>query len=108
MNSIFEIFKIGIGPSSSHTVGPMKAAFEFVKSIDSTNTLSPTLILIPLCFSLFLEVHNNLTKFMLLFSLERRAFVDSLIGASTIKKLAFIATTIPCIASISLFTTNNH
>jgi len=24
--SVFEIFKIGIGPSSSHTVGPMKAA----------------------------------------------------------------------------------
>ena len=29
MNSIFEIFKIGIGPSSSHTVGPMKAAKKF-------------------------------------------------------------------------------
>ena len=34
MISIFEIFKIGVGPSSSHTVGPMKAAFEFIKSID--------------------------------------------------------------------------
>ena len=28
--SIFDIFKIGIGPSSSHTVGPMKAAEAFV------------------------------------------------------------------------------
>ena len=28
--SIFDIFKIGIGPSSSHTVGPMKAAHAFV------------------------------------------------------------------------------
>jgi len=28
--SVFDIFKIGIGPSSSHTVGPMKAAREFV------------------------------------------------------------------------------
>ena len=28
--SIFDIFKIGIGPSSSHTLGPMKAAREFV------------------------------------------------------------------------------
>jgi L-serine dehydratase len=27
--SIFDIFKIGIGPSSSHTLGPMKAAREF-------------------------------------------------------------------------------
>ncbi len=26
MISVFELFKIGIGPSSSHTVGPMKAA----------------------------------------------------------------------------------
>ena len=27
--SVFDIFKIGIGPSSSHTVGPMKAAKAF-------------------------------------------------------------------------------
>lgn len=31
--SIFDIFKIGIGPSSSHTVGPMKAAREFVNRL---------------------------------------------------------------------------
>jgi L-serine dehydratase len=31
MNSIFELFKIGVGPSSSHTVGPMIAAFRFGK-----------------------------------------------------------------------------
>jgi L-serine dehydratase len=30
MISVFELFKIGIGPSSSHTVGPMKAAGAFV------------------------------------------------------------------------------
>ncbi len=30
MTSLFEIFKIGIGPSSSHTVGPMVAARRFV------------------------------------------------------------------------------
>ncbi|MGL4796210.1 MAG: serine dehydratase beta chain, partial [Aeromonas jandaei] len=24
MISVFDIFKIGVGPSSSHTVGPMK------------------------------------------------------------------------------------
>lgn len=30
MDSVFELFKIGIGPSSSHTVGPMKIAKEFV------------------------------------------------------------------------------
>lgn len=29
--SVFKVFKIGIGPSSSHTVGPMRAAFDFLK-----------------------------------------------------------------------------
>ncbi|MFT5235563.1 MAG: L-serine dehydratase [Shewanella sp.] len=29
----FDIFKIGVGPSSSHTVGPMKAAKEFVDEL---------------------------------------------------------------------------
>jgi len=33
--SIFDIFKIGIGPSSSHTVGPMKAAGAFIDSLQS-------------------------------------------------------------------------
>jgi len=33
--SIFDIFKIGIGPSSSHTVGPMKAARAFVAGIEA-------------------------------------------------------------------------
>jgi L-serine dehydratase len=31
--SIFDIFKIGIGPSSSHTVGPMKAARAFATTL---------------------------------------------------------------------------
>ena len=31
--SFFELFKIGIGPSSSHTVGPMKAAKAFVAEL---------------------------------------------------------------------------
>ena len=29
-----ELFKIGIGPSSSHTVGPMRAAFAFVRHLE--------------------------------------------------------------------------
>ena len=33
MISVFELFKVGIGPSSSHTVGPMKAAAVFAESI---------------------------------------------------------------------------
>lgn len=32
--SVFDIFKIGIGPSSSHTMGPWKAALQFVSEMD--------------------------------------------------------------------------
>lgn len=31
--SVFDIFKIGVGPSSSHTVGPMKASREFLSGL---------------------------------------------------------------------------
>jgi L-serine dehydratase len=33
--SVFDLFKIGIGPSSSHTVGPMRAAAMFARSLES-------------------------------------------------------------------------
>ena len=32
--SVFDLFSIGIGPSSSHTVGPMRAAGRFVAALD--------------------------------------------------------------------------
>src|SRR4029077_10334879 len=38
--SFFELFKIGIGPSSSHTVGPMRAAREFVAQLHSQSRSS--------------------------------------------------------------------
>jgi len=31
--SVFDLFKVGIGPSSSHTVGPMKAAGMFAVAV---------------------------------------------------------------------------
>ncbi|HWC99660.1 MAG TPA: L-serine ammonia-lyase [Candidatus Sulfopaludibacter sp.] len=31
--SLFDLFKIGIGPSSSHTVGPMRAAWRFTRAL---------------------------------------------------------------------------
>jgi len=37
--SIFDLFKIGIGPSSSHTVGPMKAANLFVSALSQQQLL---------------------------------------------------------------------
>jgi len=37
--SVFDLFKIGIGPSSSHTVGPMLAAFRFVERLAAAGIL---------------------------------------------------------------------
>ncbi|MGA9573839.1 MAG: L-serine ammonia-lyase [Lysobacterales bacterium] len=37
--SVFELFKIGIGPSSSHTVGPMLAANTFVQHLKNQGLL---------------------------------------------------------------------
>lgn len=40
--SVFELFKIGIGPSSSHTVGPMVAAWRFSKWLEDRGLLPAT------------------------------------------------------------------
>ncbi|HEX7700196.1 MAG TPA: L-serine ammonia-lyase [Kofleriaceae bacterium] len=37
--SVFDIFKIGVGPSSSHTVGPMRAAKRFVERLETDHQL---------------------------------------------------------------------
>ncbi|WP_433701318.1 L-serine ammonia-lyase [Nocardiopsis sp. CA-288880] len=36
---VFDLFTVGIGPSSSHTVGPMKAATEFAASIEESGVI---------------------------------------------------------------------
>jgi L-serine dehydratase len=40
--SVFDIFKIGIGPSSSHTVGPMRAARRFAERLEADGQLAGT------------------------------------------------------------------
>jgi L-serine dehydratase len=40
--SVFDLFKIGIGPSSSHTVGPMKAARMFALALQAATLLERT------------------------------------------------------------------
>ena len=37
MISVFDMFKVGIGPSSSHTVGPMRAALGFCEELMEAN-----------------------------------------------------------------------
>jgi L-serine dehydratase len=40
--SVFDLFRIGIGPSSSHTVGPMRAARRFVERLAQDGLLART------------------------------------------------------------------
>ena len=40
--SVFDMFSVGIGPSSSHTVGPMRAALRFVTELEDSGQLTDT------------------------------------------------------------------
>ena len=40
--SVLDIFKVGVGPSSSHTMGPMNAAADFVAALDERGLLART------------------------------------------------------------------
>ncbi|WP_284975013.1 L-serine ammonia-lyase [Arthrobacter sp. efr-133-TYG-104] len=40
--SVLDLFSVGIGPSSSHTVGPMRAAKQFTDGLESSGQLSAT------------------------------------------------------------------
>ena len=51
--SVFDLFKIGIGPSSSHTVGPMRAAVRFAQGLQRDQLLATT-------DSVRVELHGSL------------------------------------------------
>ncbi|HEY1609456.1 MAG TPA: L-serine ammonia-lyase [Paraburkholderia sp.] len=51
--SVFDLFKIGIGPSSSHTVGPMRAALMFAQGLERDGLLDATA-------SVKVELHGSL------------------------------------------------
>ena len=40
--SVFDLFKVGIGPSSSHTVGPMRISLAFVRALSTQHLLAAT------------------------------------------------------------------
>ena len=42
VTSVFDLFKIGVGPSSSHTMGPMTAACRFVEALSQKGLLERT------------------------------------------------------------------
>jgi L-serine dehydratase len=69
--SIFDIFKIGIGPSSSHTMGPMRAAQNFVADLAEAELLGKTArIAVQLYGSLALTGRGHCTDVAILAGLE--------------------------------------
>ena len=69
--SIFELFKIGIGPSSSHTVGPMRAARKFVETVQPQGLLARIVRLqVELYGSLALTGHGHATDRAILLGLS--------------------------------------
>lgn len=96
MISIFELFKVGIGPSSSHTVGPMKAANCFIEELKSRQFFESTFkIQVNLYGSLALTGKGHGTDKALLLGLESNEpdrvepdFIESRVGEiSSEKKL---------------------
>ena len=53
--SVFEIIKVGIGPSSSHTMGPWNAAESFIKKIKTDHNLEDVA-------EVFVEFFGSLAK----------------------------------------------
>ena len=69
--SIFQIFSIGIGPSSSHTVGPMRAANQFISDIENNGRLDEVAnIRVELFGSLAMTGHGHGTDIAVLLGLE--------------------------------------
>lgn len=74
MVSVFQMFSIGIGPSSSHTVGPMRAARLFVARLKEEGVLGAvTTLTIELFGSLAMTGHGHATDIALLLGLEGSA-----------------------------------
>ena len=69
--SIFEIFKVGIGPSSSHTVGPMRAARQFALDLLDRSLISRVArVRVELFGSLALTGHGHQTDRAVLLGLS--------------------------------------
>ena len=71
MTSLFDLYKIGIGPSSSHTMGPMRAALRFVQTLIGPSSLTQTTrVLVELYGSLALTGIGHATDRAILLGLS--------------------------------------
>lgn len=69
--SVFNLFSIGVGPSSSHTVGPMRAAKQFIINLQNLDILADVQeIVIDLYGSLALTGKGHATDVAILLGLE--------------------------------------
>lgn len=69
--SVFDMLKIGIGPSSSHTLGPWRAAERWIKELKSTNTFkSVEQIKVDLYGSLSLTGKGHATDYAVILGLS--------------------------------------
>ena len=69
--SVFQLFSIGIGPSSSHTVGPMRAARQFCVNLEAAGILpQTTAVKVDLYGSLALTGKGHGTDLAILLGLE--------------------------------------
>jgi L-serine dehydratase len=88
--SVFDVFKIGIGPSSSHTMGPMNAARDFVELLAARDLLGRTSqVSAQLYGSLALTGRGHCTDRAVLLGLEglRPDTVDPQVIEPTLKRI---------------------
>jgi L-serine dehydratase len=72
--SAFDLFKVGLGPSSSHTVGPMRAAGRFAHELASSGKLEETArVVVDLYGSLALTGRGHSTDRAILLGLSGEA-----------------------------------
>jgi L-serine dehydratase len=88
--SVFDIFKIGIGPSSSHTMGPMNAARSFVQLLEQRGLLHRTAqVSAQLYGSLALTGRGHCTDRAILLGLEGMSpdTIDSAVVEPTLQRI---------------------
>src|ERR1700742_1576935 len=88
--SVFDIFKVGIGPSSSHTMGPMNAARHFVELLDARGLLERTAqVSAQLYGSLALTGRGHCTDRAVLLGLEGMSpdTIDSALVEPTLQRI---------------------
>ena len=88
--SVFDLFSVGIGPSSSHTVGPMRAALTFRSALDREDRLARTgRVVVDLYGSLGATARGHGTDTAVVLGLlgERPEEVDPDAGALAVRRV---------------------